>query len=261
MPSTIATPSIWLIFYQQQLIAKIQPDFQLPCTSDIFDCRQCLIREHLIAHLDGTDIYCAELTDPTHLPHDFQSISLRSAVDHVDEQWYLLAAKAFSIINWDRNHQFCGRCGQATLQSAQTFERVCPNCQLNFYPRISPSVIVLITKGDQILMARSPSFPPGVYALIAGFVEPGESIEDAVHREVYEETRLKIKNLRYFGSQPWPFPDSLMMGFFAEYESGELQIDTRELEDAGWYDKDKLPGRPSFKKSIASQLLNAYLSS
>lgn len=251
--------SIWLIFYQQHLIVKLVPDFKLPTTDDIFECKQSLIREHLIGRLEGTDIYCAEITDIANLPQAFQAITLRNSLDYLDDHWYMLAAKAFSIINWDRNHQFCGHCGQATLQSAQTFERVCPRCQLNFYPRISPSIIVLIYRDDQILMARSAHFPPGVYALIAGFVEPGESVEEAVHREVFEETHLTIQNLQYFGSQPWPFPDSLMMGFYAEYKGGELKIDTRELEDAGWYRHDNLPGRPSFKKSIASRMLDAYL--
>jgi NAD+ diphosphatase len=117
----------------------------------------------------------------------------------------------------------------------------------------------LIHRDDQILMARSPHFPPGVYGLIAGFVEAGESVEEAVHREVKEEVGLAIKNLRYFGSQAWPFPDSLMIGFFAEYESGDLLIDHSEIEEAGWYHYDQLPGHPSVTISIAYKLIKAFI--
>lgn len=251
--------SKWLIFHQDKLIAHTSPVFALLSTDDILPFRQYLIREHLIGQLDGSDVYSAELTLSATGFEAYSKLSLRSALELMSNEWYALAAKAFSIINWDRNHQYCGRCGQPTILATRLFERACPKCQLNFYPRISPSIIVLIQKGDEILMARSSHFPAGVYGLIAGFVEPGESIEATVHREVYEETRLRIRHLKYFGSQPWPFPDSLMMGFFAEYESGELEIDRVELEHAGWYRYDQLPGRPSTHLSIASKMLDHYL--
>src|SRR5690606_2224103 len=128
-----------------------------------------------------------------------------------------------------------------TERHAILFERTCPTCHLAAYPRISPSIIVRIHKGDQILMARSPHFAPGIYGLIAGFVESGETLEETIHREVMEEVGIKVKNIRYFDSQPWPFPDSLMIGFTAEHASGDIQVDHHEIEHADWYGKDNIP--------------------
>ena len=217
--------------------------------------------------LDQADlvVYCAEINTSHALSKEYTFIPLKKALDTLDPQWYGIATKAFAVLNWDKNHQFCGRCG-AVLRDHQAhnplaFERECPNCQLLFYPRISPSVIVRIRKGDKILMARSPHFPPGAFGLIAGFVEAGESLEEAVHREVQEEVGIRINNLHYFGSQPWPFPDSLMVGFTADYQSGELVIDKTELEQAGWYRYDKLPGRPSTRTSISTKLIDDFIQS
>lgn len=134
-------------------------------------------------------------------------------------------------------------------------------CHLSFFPRISPSIIVLIKKADHLLMARSPHFLPGVYGLIAGFIDAGESIEEAVHREVKEEVGLKIKNLSYFGSQQWPFPDSLMIAFTADYCSGDITINPDEIEEAGWYKYNNLPGRPQTSVSIASKLIDNFINS
>ena len=127
-----------------------------------------------------------------------------------------------------------------------------------YHPRISPATIVLVRRGDEILLARSPGFPKGVYSILAGFVEPGESLEKTVEREVREETGIEVANVRYFGSESWPFPNSLMVGFLADYASGELRMDPEELEDAGWYRRDALPTRPP-RLSIARRMIDAYV--
>ena len=126
------------------------------------------------------------------------------------------------------------------------------------FPRLSPAVIVLVQRGNQLLMARSRHFAPGVYSVLAGFVEPGETLEEAVEREVFEETGIRVKDIRYFGSQPWPFPHSLMIGFTARYAGGEIKINDEEIEDAGWYTADRLPGQPG-KISIARQLIEWFV--
>lgn len=250
----------WLIFLNDSVLMCRHPNYRLPDHADHATLQTHIIREHALGQFNGITVYCAEISaiDPA-LAELYELIPLRSLLDHLGDDWYNAATKAFSIINWDRNHQYCGRCGNATIHAKTLFERTCPNCHLPFYPRISPSVIVLIQRGDELLMARSPHFKQGVYGLIAGFVEAGESIEAAVHREVFEETRILIKNLRYYGSQSWPFPDSLMIGFFADYHDGELVIDHTELEDAGWYRYNQLPGRPSTNLSIASKMLDHYI--
>jgi NAD+ diphosphatase len=250
----------WFIFKSDQLLVIGDQRNILPVDQSHYQLLSAsLIREHRLAKLESCDIYCAEYPSDLPLPEGLQSLSLRSALELLEPDWYALAAKAYAIITWDKNHQYCGRCGDLTTTSHHLFERVCPTCSLTFYPRISPSIIVLIYRGDEILMARGPHFPPGSYGLIAGFVEAGETIEDAVHREVSEEVALSIKNLRYFGSQAWPFPDSLMIAFTAEYAAGDLNINPLEIEDAGWYPVNNLPKRTASNISIARKLIDQYV--
>lgn len=256
----MAETSKWLIFMNDSILLYRDPEMHLPTHSEMQLYRPYMVREYLLGNFHGTELFCAEV-NMTLADHsdNIEWVPIRRALDHLGDAWYNAASKAISIINWDRNHQFCGRCGHDTVPTSFGFERLCPSCHLQFYPRISPSIIVLIQRDDKLLMARSHHFKPGAYGLIAGFVEAGESIEDAVHREVYEETKITIKNLRYYGSQSWPFPDSLMIGFFADYASGEIVMDSKEIEDAGWYSANNLPGRPSTKLSIASKMLDHYL--
>lgn len=249
----------WFIFQGDCLLLIKDSTLQLPTKLSVDALKFTFLREHQIGKFNDVICYCAEISRELQLPPTIESIPLRKAFEVLGMDWYVAAAKAYSIIHWDKNHLFCGACGNPTIHRVGSFERVCSACNLTLYPRISPSMIVLIEKGNEILMARSPHFPPGVYGLVAGFVEMGESIEDAVHREVKEEVGIKVKNLRYFGSQSWPFPDSLMIGFFADYASGEIEIDGDEIEAAGWYAYDSLPGRPSSKLSIAGRMLDAFI--
>ena len=183
---------------------------------------------------------------------------LRRLWGALDEEAWKLAGRAVQIVEWDRDHRFCGRCGAGTERKAGELARVCPRCGLQQFPRISPAVIVRIERGDQLLLARSPHFAPGVYSTLAGFVEPGESLEETVAREVREEVGVEVRNIRYFGSQPWPFPHSLMIGFVADWDSGEIRLQEGEIEDAGWFELDSLPGLPS-RFSIARALLDDFI--
>lgn len=245
----------WFIFQNDRLLL-IQD--KLPDNDTAASLKPHFIRRHNLGTFNNIECYCAEIHSDIYLP-DMESLPLRKAFDKLGD-WYPVIAKAASIINWDKTHQFCGCCGNPTELLAGSLERVCKTCGLSFFPRISPSIIVLICKNDHILMSRGPHFSPGAYGLIAGFVEAGESLENAVHREVREEVSITIKNLRYFGSQAWPFPDSLMIGFIADYESGDIIIDTSEIETAGWYRYDQLPGLPSTHSSIARKLIDYFIS-
>lgn len=252
-------PDYWFIFQNDQLlIIQDSTHPKLPTQIHLPALEPQLLRRYHIGIFNQFNCYCAEIDSSVIFNTDMTLAPLRKAFEILGADWYVAAAKAFSVINWDKNHQYCGRCGETTLPKPGTFERVCSHCGLSLYPRISPSMIVLIRNEDKILMSRSPHFPPGAYGLIAGFLEVGESIEDAVHREVKEEVGLTIKNLRYFGSQSWPFPDSLMIGFTADYASGEINIDYNEIETAGWYRYDNLPGLPS-SLSIARKLVNHFI--
>lgn len=250
--------STWFVFQHDKLL--FYKKHSLPNEEVCRSIKPFFLRSFNLGTLQDVTYHCAEISVELNLNELFDSILLRQALTLLDDSQYRLAAKAWSVINWDRNHQFCSRCGVGTVHLKQNFERTCPACDLSFFPRISPSIIVLIKKEDEVLMARSPHFPPGVYALIAGFVDPGERIEDTVHREVMEEVGLEIKNLKYYGSQSWPFPDSLMLAFTADYASGEITMDPNEIEDAGWYKYNQLPGLPSSPISISMKLLNDFIS-
>lgn len=250
----------WFIFQQEHLLFIHHLDeLQLPTDILLSNLNMRFNNQHTLGIFNDVNCICAELSPDIILPSNIKPIPLRKALDMLGNDWFVVAAKAASILKWYRNHQFCGHCGNTTSYHPTMFECSCLNCGLTFYPRISPSIIVLIKKGDHILMSRSPHFSPGVYALIAGFIEAGESIEDAVHREVKEEVGIDVKNLHYFGSQFWPFPDSLMIGFTADYAGGELVIDHREIEAAGWYRYDNLPGKPSSNISIAKKLIDHFV--
>jgi NAD+ diphosphatase len=256
MKHTIKT--YWLIIHQQDSILFTRT-LSIPEEKDIASLKPHFLRQFTLKTTQDAIYHCAEISENTALEARFEALPLKQALSVLGAEQYHLGVRAHAIISWDKNHRFCGCCGCATQRGIEgEFERTCAKCHLSFFPRISPSVIVLIRKGGEILMARSPHFLPGAYGLIAGFVEPGESLEEAVHREVKEEVGITIQNLRYFGSQPWPFPDSLVIGFTADYQAGEIVIDTKEIEDAGWYRPDNLPGRPSSKFSIASTLLDQF---
>ncbi len=189
----------------------------------------------------------------------YQTLSLRALFMANDEELFFLVAKAWQTILFKRTHRYCGQCGYEMQQVGWEMAMKCDRCSHRCYPRISPCIIVAIRHQDKILLAQGPSQKERkMYSTLAGFVESGESLEQAVHREVFEEVGIKIKNLRYFSSQPWPFPHSLMMGFFADYDSGEIQVDGKEILDAAWYDEDNLPFVPP-NLSIAGQLIEKTL--
>lgn len=183
---------------------------------------------------------------------------LRRLYGLIGDVQFQLAGRAFQVLNWDRTHQYCGHCGTPTKPSAVERARVCPSCGLQAFPRLSPAIIVLVSRGREFLLARSPRFPEGRYSIIAGFVEPGETLEEALVREVREEVSIEVTDIRYFGSQSWPFPSSLMLGFTARHAGGEIRIDEKEIEDAGWYTPDRLPDLPD-GASMSRRIIDSFL--
>ena len=192
-------------------------------------------------------------------PEGYVFKGLRTLWGKLDEETLAVAGRALQIADWARNHRFCGACGKPTAPIAGERAMRC-ECGHTAYPRIAPAMMVLVKKGDAILLARNVAVPPGGrMSALAGFLEPGESVEDAVHREVYEEVGLFVKDLRYFSSQSWPFPGSLMVAFTAEYSSGEIKVDPKEIGEAHWFGPaDKLPELPP-PQSISRALIEASL--
>jgi NAD+ diphosphatase len=185
--------------------------------------------------------------------------TLREAHAFIGDDLWTIAGRASQILRWKRDHQFCGRCGTPMEEDRNDVLRRCPQCGFFTYPRLSPAVIMSIIRDDAILLGRSPHFPPGMYSTLAGFVEPGETLEEAVAREVKEEVNIDITDIRYVASQPWPFPHSLMIGFTARYAGGLIEVDGREIEHADWFTPAEMPRLPP-RMSIARWLIELYLS-
>ena len=251
--------SYWFLFCSNQLLTTLDSEnFHLPYCEDLQELNLIPVRTQYLGSLQGHPCYCAELPVNTVSPAGMSFADLRSLYSTFEEDIFLLAGKAMQIVSWDQTHQYCGKCGTTTEELYGERAKKCPNCGFISYPRISPAVITAILKDNKILLAHAKAFSGNLYSLIAGFVEPSETLEECVQREIMEEVNLKVKNIKYWGSQPWPFPNSLMVGFTAEYESGDLCVDGVEIGDAGWYMVDSLPELPS-DISIARKIINWYI--
>jgi NAD+ diphosphatase len=249
----------WFVFQENRLLVRFEDQSAcLPLCGELRSLDIQPVRSQYLGTLNEHSCYSGELEAEGNLPRGMRFEQLRKLWGSLPEDLFWVAGRAFQIMDWDRNHQFCGRCGSRTEDKEEERAKICPECGLAAYPRISPAVIVAVTRGDEILLARAHRFPYAMYSVIAGFVEPGESLEQCVHREIAEEVGMTVKNLRYFGSQSWPFSNSLMVAFTAEHEGGEIRIDPAEIVDAGWYAVDHLPRIPD-KVSIARRLIDWFI--
>ena len=216
------------------------------------------VRRHYLGHISGTHIEAVELEHNAPAPSGFEFSGLRELFGRLDDQSMAMAGRAVQIVAWARTHQYCGQCGTPTQPRPSERALACPSCGLLSFPRLSPAIIVGIERGDQLLLAHNRRFPKGRYSIIAGFVEPGETLEEAVEREVEEEVGIRIRDIEYFASQPWPFPNSLMLGFTAKYAGGEICLNDGELSHADWFSADNLPDLPT-SISISRHLIDAFL--
>lgn len=211
---------------------------------------------HYLGNYQGT--HCVAITLPEDAG-DFDGLryaGLRSLFFVVPEPLVAIAARAFQVSEWESSHRYCGRCGAPTRDKAGERAKECTACGYVAYPRVSPAMMTLVTRGRELLLARAHRFPPGMYSALAGFVEPGETIEDCIAREVREEVGVEVDNLKYFASQSWAFPHSLMIAFTAEYAGGEIRCEDAEIAEARWFAADALPARPP-SLSIARRLIDA----
>ena len=250
---------LWFVLRGEQVLVHDEDDGNLtPSTTPPEDLGLDILFARGIGEIDGNRYFAAEVGRDSEAPEEMSFRDLRGMLGSIDEGFFAMAGRAKQIVNWNRTHQFCGRCGAGTVPGPTELSKECPRCGMHFYPRLSPAAIMLITNGEQMLLARSPHFPPGMYSALAGFIEPGESIEQTIVREVREEVGAEIRNLRYFGSQPWPFPDSLMIGFTAEYAGGKLRFEDEEIEDARWFSAENMPELPP-RLSIARAMIDHFL--
>lgn len=251
--------AIWFAFIDGKLLmVQDQYGFMVPQIDKFSLLGVPHGKPHYLGQLQNSPCYTVALESEGPLPANYMLHDLRRVAMMVDPALFMLAGKARQVLDWDRNHQFCGRCGTQTEHHDRDRAKLCPSCGHTQYPRISPCIIVLVTNGDKVLLARSANFPPGMFSTLAGFVEPGETLEMAVHREIMEEVGVNVKNLEYMGSQPWPFPHSLMIGFHAEYDGGDIVLEDEEIEEAGWWSINDLPNIPP-RGSISHDLIARYL--
>jgi NAD+ diphosphatase len=211
-----------------------------------------------LGNLHGEPCFAASVRNAEAPSTSVLARDLRGLYDELQDGLFQIAETAVHLVEWDGRLRYCGRCRTELRLKDNERAKECPECKRLEFPRISPAIIVLVERGDKLLLARSARFVEPFYSVLAGFVEPGEGLEEAVHREIKEEVGIEVKDVRYFGSQPWPFPDSLMIGFTAVHAGGEICTDGKEIVDADWFDVDHLPRIPG-RISIARRLIDSFL--
>ncbi|MDE2094000.1 MAG: NAD(+) diphosphatase, partial [Burkholderiales bacterium] len=246
-PASPAQQAAWFVFRADRLLVELGPPSPHPSGDLRVPARPSWARIPLqknnnplwfepartlyLGRLADTDCWAAEAPAEAGAPPPGMGWEgLRALFSVLEDAHFALAGRAVQLLDWDRNHRFCGRCGSPTEVKADERSRVCPSCRLAAYPRLSPAVMALVRREGQVLLGRSPHFPPGMYSALAGFVEPGETLEQCLAREVEEEVGVRVSRIRYFASQPWPFPNSLMIAFVCDWESGEIRPQAGEIE-------------------------------
>jgi NAD+ diphosphatase len=254
-PDIVSAQPIWFLVHDAGLIVQTTLSGpRLPRRSDVIELGFDPDHAHYLGRSNGEDCFALHVENAT-LPAPWSAQGLRALYAGLGDDLFLAAGRAVQIATFSLTHRHCGRCGRATQAVPGEHSVRCEGDNLTFYPRIAPAIIVLVRRGEQALLARSARFPAGMYSTLAGFVEPGESLEQTLSREVREEVGIEVDNIRYFSSQPWPFPHSLMVGFTAEHAGGELRADGVEIVDARWFSPNELPNLPP-KPSIARRLID-----
>lgn len=249
----------WFVFCKGDLLLEKTSDgrYTIPYQEEAPTPLKEWTNVHTITPFGDDDVRTYTIDGPvTDIPH-YEMCGLRASYNKLPHDLYQIAGKCQEILYWDANTRYCGVCGGPMKMHTEISKR-CTHCGKEVWPLLATAIIVLIRRGDKVLLVHARNFRGKFFGLVAGFVETGETLEEAVVREVHEEVGIKIKNIRYFASQPWPYPCGLMVGFTADYVSGELHLQRSELDDAGWFDRDHLPPVPD-KMSIARQLIDSWL--
>ncbi len=258
-PENAAKAACWFLFSGERLLLlEREGSYIVPCSIKPPVPAATLAYSRCIGVYAGTICMAAALHENTAPGNGLAPFSLRQAYAHITGDQWNIAGRASQILHWHLHTQFCGRCGAAMEEQPLEMLKTCPNCDFSTYPRLSPAVIMTVIRDDAILLGRAPRFPPGMYSPLAGYVEAGETLEEAVIREVREEVGIEIADISYVGSQSWPFPHSLMVGFTATYAAGAVTVDKTELEDARWFTATDMPQLPP-KISIARALVERFL--
>mgnify|MGYP002406066086 CR=1 FL=1 len=245
----------WFIFFNDQLLLQKKGEtYTIPYSIN----PPVPVKNVLEVNLLEDMLACTASVDtPLEETAEYLPMGLRASYDYLDPILHKIAGKAYELIYWDQHSRFCPSCGTKTVMQT-TISKQCPNCKYEIYPVVSPAILVLIRKGDAILLVHARNFRGSFYGLVAGFLETGETLEECVRREVMEETGLEINNITYFGNQPWPYPSNLMVGFIADYVSGTIRLQDEELSEGAFFTKDNLPELPR-KLSLARKMIDWWL--
>ena len=249
----------WFVFCKGDLLLEKTSDgrYTIPYQEEAPTPLKEWTNVHTITPFGDDDVRTYTIDGPVTDNPRYEMCGLRATYNKLPHELYQIAGKCQEILYWDANTRFCGVCGGPMKMHTEISKR-CTHCGKEIWPLLATAIIVLIRREDKVLLVHARNFRGKFFGLVAGFVETGETLEEAVVREVHEEVGIKIKNIRYFASQPWPYPCGLMVGFTADYVSGNLHLQRSELDDAGWFDRDHLPPVPD-KMSIARQLIDSWL--
>ena len=263
-PEHATENGLWFVFHRTNLLVyTAQPAPMLPMPADVLGGALALDRDgaRFVGMLGDTPCWAAR-TSNGQAPADHAFENMRTLFNRLPDDLLAIGGRAVQMLEFDRSHAYCGACATATAIFEGGRSRKCPNCGETYYPKVSPAMMVLIKRdapsGRELLLARSARFPRGMFSALAGFVEPSESIEECIHREAFEEVGVKVTNLQYFSSQGWPFPNSLMIAYVADYVSGEIVPQEGEIEEAAWFTLDALPQLPH-RLSIARRLIDSAI--
>ncbi len=245
----------WFIFFNNQLLLQKKGEtYTIPYSIN----PPVPVKNVLeVSLLEDMPACTASVDTPLEETAEYLPMGWGACYDYLDPILHKIAGKAYELIYWDQHSRFCPSCGTKTVMQT-TISKQCPNCKYEIYPVVSPAILVLIRKGDAILLVHARNFRGSFYGLVAGFLETGETLEECVRREVMEETGLEINNITYFGNQPWPYPSNLMVGFIADYVSGTIRLQDEELSEGAFFTKDNLPELPR-KLSLARKMIDWWL--
>jgi NAD+ diphosphatase len=256
----VTDDALCFVFVGRSMLVKANgvPGVSIPRPADLRELRRAPADRAYVGRFEGAPCWAVDFVEIADLPAGLALRDLRPLLDELPADQAALASRAAQLLHWRRTHRRCGHCGGPTHDAREGGGRRCRRCGLTVFPHLSPAIIVAVVREGRLLLARGSRFPDGFYSVLAGFVEPGETLEACVRREVREEVGIEIDDLRYFGSQAWPFPDSLMIAFTAQHAGGEICADGEEILEARWVGPDELPRVPS-RASIARRLIDWFV--
>ena len=257
--NTSSEASVSIILRNQEFLTSKTSEFLIYEEDDLKWSEMEFEDRQFIGYLNNRPCFLVELANESLLSEDTALTPLRNLLGRIPDSLFTICSRSIQLSDWKKNNQFCGVCGSKMTNHETERAMFCECNNLMIYPRISPCVIVLVTKGEDLLLAHNKNFPGTFYSTLAGFIEAGESAESAIHREIYEEVKVTVKNIEYFGSQSWPFPSQLMLGYHAEYSDGDIEPDGVEIDKADWFNYKQLPQVPTGNISISGQLIESYI--